>query len=155
MQRRRGRGRRPGVAAAPVTTDAELAYEAGVEIKARSQWSYARIRFFRHKAAVVSLVILILFALVAIFAKQIAPYGFDEIDLEQHRSVTGLATRRRSSGRHIFGTDQLGRDYLSRIIYGIRTSLWVARLRRDPRDCHRDRRRRPRRVLRRPASTTC
>ena len=116
----------PSVAAAPISVDAELAYEAGVELKARSQWSYARIRFFRHKAAVVSLVILILFALVAIFAKQLAPYGFDEIDLEHIDPVTGLAHSPTLAGHHFLGTDQLGRDYLSRIIYGIRTSLWVA-----------------------------
>ncbi len=40
--------------------------------------------------------------------------------------MTGLALSPRLEGGHIFGTDQLGRDYLSRIIYGIRTSLWVA-----------------------------
>ena len=37
----------------------ELTYEAGVELKARSQWAYASMRFFRHKLAVVSLVVLI------------------------------------------------------------------------------------------------
>jgi len=106
--------------------DSELAYEAGVELKARSQWSYVRMRFFRHKLAVASLVILFLFALVAIFAKQLAPYGFDEIDLSNPDPNTGLALSPRFEGKHLFGTDQLGRDYLSRIIYGIRTSLWVA-----------------------------
>ena len=112
--------------AVTATPDAELAYESGVELKARSQWSYARMRFFRHKLAVGSLVILLLFALVAIFAKQIAPYGFDEIDLTNPDPNTGFAKSPRLEGKHIFGTDQLGRDYLSRIVYGIRTSLWVA-----------------------------
>jgi len=116
----------PAVSSAPINSEAELAYEAGVELKARSQWSYARMRFFRHKAAVVSLVILILFAFVAIFAKQLAPYGFDEIDLEHIDPITGLAHAPTLEGHHYLGTDQLGRDYLSRIIYGIRTSLWVA-----------------------------
>ena len=112
--------------APPLASETELAYEAGVEVKARSQWSYARIRFFRHKMAVAGLVVLIFFALVAIFAKQIAPYGFDEIDLDNIDPTTGLAKAPTLEGWHIFGTDQLGRDYLSRIIYGIRTSLWVA-----------------------------
>jgi ABC-type dipeptide/oligopeptide/nickel transport system permease subunit len=116
----------PDPAAALGTTDVDLAYEAGVELKARSQWSYARMRFFRHKLAVVSLAILILFALVAILAKRIAPYGYDEIDLTHPDPNTGLALSPRLAGGHILGTDQLGRDYLSRIIYGIRTSLWVA-----------------------------
>ena len=49
-----------------------------------------------------------------------APYGFDELDLN---NLTASPTL---SGWHLFGTDQLGRDYLSRVIYGIRTSLWVA-----------------------------
>jgi peptide/nickel transport system permease protein len=97
-----------------------LAHESGVELKARSQWAYARIRFFRHKLAVVSLVVLILIALVAIFANQIAPYGFDEQNYDIINQGPTL------EGNHFFGTDQLGRDYLSRVIFGLRTSLWVA-----------------------------
>ena len=102
------------------TPDLTLSYESGVEIKARSQWAYARIRFFRHRLAVVSLVVLILIALVAIFAKQLAPYGYDELDLNN------IAASPTLKDHHWFGTDLLGRDYLSRVIYGVRTSLWVA-----------------------------
>ena len=69
---------------------------------------------------------LIIFALVAIFAEQLALYGYDEINLETVDPETGLALSPRLEDWHLFGTDQLGRDYLSRIIYGIRTSLWVA-----------------------------
>jgi len=116
----------PSIASAPISSETELAYEAGVELKARSQWSYARMRFFRHKAAVISLAVLIFFAVVALFAKQIAPYGYDEIDLSHIDPITGIARSPRLEGHHFLGTDQLGRDYLSRIIYGIRTSLWVA-----------------------------
>ena len=101
-------------------TGLDLAYESGVEMKARSQWAYARIRFFRHRLAVGSLVVLILIALVGVFAPQLAPYGFDELDLE---NITASPTL---TDKHLFGTDQLGRDYLSRVIFGIRTSLWVA-----------------------------
>ena len=100
--------------------DLDLAYESGVEVKARSQWAYARMRFLRHRLAVVSLVVLLALALVAIFANQIAPYGYDELDLFNIGASPTL------SGGHIFGTDLLGRDYLSRVIFGLRTSLWVA-----------------------------
>ena len=105
---------------AGVVDDAALAYESGVEIKARSQWSYARMRFFRHKLAVVSLVVLSGFAIVAILASWIAPYGYD---VQNFSLISQPPTLK---GFHIFGTDLLGRDYLSRVIYGIRTSLWVA-----------------------------
>jgi ABC-type dipeptide/oligopeptide/nickel transport system permease subunit len=107
-------------ASVAISAGDELAYESGVEVKARSQWAYARMRFFRHKLAVISLVVLILIALVAVFAPQIAPYGFDELDLENTTAAPTL------EGWHLFGTDLLGRDYLSRVIYGVRTSLWVA-----------------------------
>jgi peptide/nickel transport system permease protein len=117
-------GTDPGATA--LVQEVDLAYESGVEIKARSQWQYARMRFFRHKLAVVSLGVLIFFGLVAIFAEQLALYGYDEINLEVVDPETGLALSPRLEDWHIFGTDQLGRDYLSRIIYGIRTSLWVA-----------------------------
>ena len=100
------------------TTDMELAYESGVELKARSQWAYARMRFFRHRLAVVSLFVLILIGLIAIFAKHVAPYGFNDQD---YLNIAKGPTR-----DHPFGTDLLGRDYLSRVIYGLQTSLWVA-----------------------------
>ena len=47
-------------------SDLTLTYESGLELKARSQWAYARIRFFRHKLAVVSLVVLIFLSIVAL-----------------------------------------------------------------------------------------
>lgn len=100
--------------------DLALSYESGVEPKARSQWAYARIRFFRHRLAVVSLCVLIVIGFVAIFAKRIAPYSFDELDLS---NITSAPTFK---DKHLFGTDLLGRDYLSRVIFGLRTSLWVA-----------------------------
>ena len=78
------------------------------------------MRFFRHRLAVASLIILIVAALVAIFANGVAPYGYDEQDYSVILQGPTL------SGWHLFGTDELGRDYLSRVIFGLRTSLWVA-----------------------------
>ena len=71
------------------TADTELAiaHESGVEPKARSQWAYARMRFFRHRLAVASLAVLILIGLVALFAPQLAPYGYDEIPLRSPQLI--------------------------------------------------------------------
>ena len=79
-----------------------------------------RTRFFRHRLAVASLIFLIFIVLLAIFAKRVSPYDYDELDLF---NIAQSPTR---EGHHWFGTDLLGRDYLSRVIYGLRTSLWVA-----------------------------
>jgi len=107
-------------AAAAVPEGLALAYESGVELGERSQWTHARRRFFRHRLAVASLIVLVLIALVGVFAHQLAPYGYDEIDLDNTTRSPTL------DDWHLFGTDQLGRDYLSRVIFGVRTSLWVA-----------------------------
>jgi peptide/nickel transport system permease protein len=119
-------GRAAGVeAGGPGSSDLSLEYESGLEVEARSQWAYVRMRFFRHRLAVVSLVVLVLIALVGVFAPQLAPYGYDEIPpVETFAETQNLAPT--LDGWHLFGTDQLGRDYLSRVIFGIRTSLWVA-----------------------------
>src|SRR3990172_919374 len=109
-----------GLAAGADLSGPSLAYESGMEVQARSQWAYVRMRFFRHRLAVASLVVLVLIALVGVFAPQLALYGYDEIDLENTTRSPTL------DGWHLLGTDQLGRDYLSRVIFGIRTSLWVA-----------------------------
>ena len=98
----------------------ELAYQSGLELKTRSQWGYALRRFLRHRLAMGSLVVLIFLGLVAMFPDFFAPYAFDEPDF---LSITLPPT---TEGNHFLGTDFLGRDTLSRIIYGLRTSLWVA-----------------------------
>ena len=98
----------------------ELAYDSGLELKARSQWGYALRRFLRHRLAMGSLVVLLFLAVVAIFADFFAPYAYDEPDF------FNLTIPPTTEGHHFFGTDFLGRDSLSRVIYGLRTSLWVA-----------------------------
>jgi ABC-type dipeptide/oligopeptide/nickel transport system permease subunit len=110
----------PGSEMAVEAPEAALSYETGVEIRARSQWEYARRRFLRHRLAAASLVILVLIFLAGAFANWVAPYSFEEIDLAHSSSAPTL------SGFHIFGTDLIGRDYLSRVIFGIRTSEQVA-----------------------------
>src|SRR5512145_1395548 len=67
----------------PAAAGESLSHESGLEVKARSQWAYARMRFFRHRLAVVSLVVLILIALVAVFAEQVAPYPYDEFHFDR------------------------------------------------------------------------
>ena len=93
--------------------------EAGLELQIRSQWSYARQRFLRHRLAMVGLAGLILIFGAGAFANYVAPYTFDQIDL------TNVLHGPTFTAHHIFGTDEIGRDYLSRVIYGVRTSEQV------------------------------
>ena len=66
----------------------------------------------------VSMAVLVLIALAAIFAPWVAPYPYDIQTLS--------ATNKEPSMANWLGTDEFGRDVLSRIIYGARTSLTVA-----------------------------
>jgi ABC-type dipeptide/oligopeptide/nickel transport system permease subunit len=95
-------------------------YRDGTQIEARSQWQLFRRKFLRHKLAIGSLVFLVLITIGAFFAEQLAPYGYEEINVLRANTAPTL------EGFHIFGTDQLGRDYFSRVLYGTRTSLQVA-----------------------------
>ena len=61
--------------------------------------------------------IVLLLILVAIFADVLAPYGYTEMHLRDR--LQG------ASARYLLGTDQLGRNFLSRLIYGARLSLIV------------------------------
>ena len=124
----------------------------GLEIEARSQWAYARRRFFRHRLALGSLIVLIGIFLCGIFANVIAPYSYQEIPYTQLAGVSVIDVNQvlsPPSTKHLFGTDQAGRDTFSRALYGIRTSARVGTPRRRPLDGHRHDHRRPRRLLRR------
>src|SRR5439155_10794258 len=105
---------------APELTESTLSYESGLEMKARSQWAYARSRFLRHRLAMGSFVVLTAILLCAVFAGKIASYPYDGIDLNN------LNAPPTTTAHHYFGTDQLGRDYFTRVLYGIRPSARVA-----------------------------
>src|SRR5882762_2068481 len=104
------------VAHPSLTGIVDATVEAGLEMKARSQWSYVRTRFLRHRLAMGGLVGLVILFGAGIFANYLAPYTVDTPNLSL---VLHAPT---SAGNHWFGTDEIGRDYLSRMLYGIRTS---------------------------------
>ncbi len=81
-------------------------------------WHAAWYRFRRNKLALVSGVVVVVILIVALLAPLIAPYGYATQDL-----LDPLAG---PSWQHPFGTDQLGRDTLSRAIYGTRLTMAIA-----------------------------
>ena len=84
----------------------------------RGQWRDVWIRLRRNKVAMVSLFLLLLILLVTVFSELVAPYDYSQRDLTNTFSLPTL--------QHLFGTDNLGRDLLSRVLVGGRVSLLVA-----------------------------
>ncbi|MGQ0741262.1 MAG: ABC transporter permease subunit [Alphaproteobacteria bacterium] len=98
-------------------------------IKGRSLWVDARRRLIRNKAAVVSMVLLGVITLMAVFAPFLSPYAYDYQDYavvscapEWWHDPTVVC---HAGGSHWFGTDSLGRDLFVRTLYGARVSLAV------------------------------
>ncbi len=79
--------------------------------------------FRRHKLAMLSLVLLVVMAFLAVFAGQIAPYDPNDIDPRAAQETRGLPQE--PSSEHLLGTDNFNRDILSRALYGMRISLSV------------------------------
>lgn len=74
-------------------------------------------RLKEDKLAVIGMVIFLIIVLAAIFAPVIAPYSYKDQDLQNMRALPSL--------EHIFGTDSLGRDIFSRVLYGAKYSLSI------------------------------
>jgi len=90
----------------------------GVKIKGRSQWGELWRRLRRNRPAVVGLIIAVLMYVTALFAPWLAPYGYDEQNLD--------AVEQPPSWAYPLGTDEVGRDLLSRIIWGTRSAAFVS-----------------------------
>ncbi len=90
----------------------------------RSPWADARARFLRNRAALVSLVVLVLIALFATFGGLLTSFDRETIDftligVNAHKGAPSLATG------HWFGTDPEGRDLYARVVQGTRLSLMI------------------------------
>ena len=81
-------------------------------------WRDAWRRLKRNRLAVTGLVIIVALVLVAVLGPWLTPYDFLSQNLDARNLTPTLA--------HPFGTDDLGRDVLSRLIYGARTAFLVA-----------------------------
>ena len=94
------------------------------EVQGRSLWQDARSRFFRNKAAVLGLVLLLLIGGIALFGHTIAQFEPDHVDFmlmgtNAYQGVPSIQTG------HYFGVDSDGRDLYARTIQGTRISLMV------------------------------
>jgi ABC-type dipeptide/oligopeptide/nickel transport system permease subunit len=94
--------------------------ERAAQPKGDSQWRIATRHFSRNPVAVIGLLVIVAFYLIALLAPLIAPY--DPI-AQRDIARTGYLS---PSGEHWLGTDRFGRDVLSRILFGARISLAIA-----------------------------
>ena len=89
------------------------------EVRGRSLWQDAWQRLLQNRAALASVVILLLITLMIIFAPYLSPFEYDETDWDLISSPPS------TENAHIFGTDGVGRDLFVRTLYGGRMSLMV------------------------------
>ena len=94
------------------------------DIIGRSLWHDARIRFFKNKAALTSLIILSIILIFTFIGPLFAQWTNEEIDWAILGDISTLGMPSFSTG-HFFGTDELGRDLYSRVIQGTKISLMV------------------------------
>jgi peptide/nickel transport system permease protein len=93
------------------------------QITSTSPISGVKSRVLRHKGMMIGSTIVVLVVLIAILAPLIAPHDPYHQDLLNRLKPPVWDSR--GTWEHIFGTDHLGRDYLSRLIYGSRISLLI------------------------------
>jgi len=94
----------------------ELAGEGALQT--RSLWKDAVGRLLRNRLSVIGLIITIMLLIAALFGPYIAPYTYTEQDL--------LNVAKMPSADHWLGTDEIGRDLFSRVLWGARTATLVA-----------------------------
>ncbi len=95
----------------------QKAVDAGIRTRRQGQFGQVMHRLRKNKIAMVGLVIMILLIIMALLSPYITPYDY---------AKTSKADRYATpSWQHLFGCDGMGRDILSRIMYGARASLWL------------------------------
>ena len=120
--------------AQPAQSAQPLATDIAFTRKETNLWTDAIRRLFHNKAAVLGLIILAGLLFMYIFAGVIAPYSYDEqVNRDANKVPQWLVTvfpmtkdYIKTTTGHPFGTDDLGRDIFSRVMYGTRISLTIA-----------------------------
>jgi len=90
-----------------------------LELESRSLLADAKIRFFKNKAAVFSLVLICIIVLLVLFGQSLSQFSYEDTDWNLMQVAPSLETG------HYFGTDDLGRDIFVRTLQGGKISLMV------------------------------
>jgi len=90
-----------------------------LELESRSLFADAKIRFFKNKAAVFSLVVICVIILFVLFGQSISQFSYEDTDWDLMQVAPSFTTG------HYFGTDDLGRDIFVRTLQGGKISLMV------------------------------
>lgn len=107
------------------TAPVELLSGDAITTPEEKPWQVIFRRFRKHKLAMISTAVMAVIFLTSFFARQIAPFEPQELTVGNYFLTAG--TVQEETGRvHYLGTDNIGRDYFSRIIYAGRISLSVA-----------------------------
>ncbi|MDR9804130.1 ABC transporter permease [Rhizobium hidalgonense] len=95
-----------------------LSTTEAVEEPSVSLWRDAWYRLKRNKLAIFGLIVVLILAFTAIFGPYLTPYDYLSQDLNARNALPSMS--------HLFGTDDLGRDVFSRVVFGTRTAFLVA-----------------------------
>ncbi len=85
----------------------------------RTLWHNALRQFMRNRLSICGLVLVCIFVFMALFADLLAPHPYDKVYFDR------VLLFPLEHAAHPLGTDEVGRDYLSRLLHGARTSLFV------------------------------
>ena len=108
-----------------VSAPIEKLQAEAITIEERSPFQVVLRRFVRHRLAMISMAVMLIIFTITILAPYITSYKVDEINANNYFVPFGTVDP--DTGRvHYLGTDNIGRDYFSRLIYAGRISLTVA-----------------------------
>jgi peptide/nickel transport system permease protein len=106
------------------TTTPAITAEPIVETPPEGQWATVWRRFRHHRMAMISLVVMVVFLIGSLLAPYITPYNRDRPELD--RTFLAPMERNPDGGLHILGTDHVGRDLYTRVVYAARISIILA-----------------------------
>lgn len=107
------------------TKAVSLSAEPTLSVKEESPIRVVFRRFRKHRLAMIALFVITLIFMASLFAQQLAPFAADDLSVANRFANPGTVDK--VNGKpHILGTDNIGRDYFSRVLYAGRISLTVA-----------------------------
>ncbi len=103
-----------------------LSPDSITSVQERSPLQVVWMRFRKHRLAMISLCFMVVVFGISLFARSISPFSRDEVNINMRFAPIGAVEPDGRLRTHVLGTDNIGRDYLTRVVYAARISLAIA-----------------------------